>query len=81
MREIAEGVESLPVVIFFLLMKKCLIIHWKSLNTMHVSFFMQRLAATYGESRRGMTQRDYKRVNISRAWYVQCLLTKIHALD
>ncbi|XP_067036403.1 uncharacterized protein [Acropora muricata] len=25
------------------------------------------LAATYGESRRGMTQRDYKRVNISRA--------------
>ena len=81
LREIAEGVESLLVLTFFLLLKKCLIIHCKSPNTMHVSFFMQRLAATYGESRRGMTQRDYKRVNISRAWYVQCLLTKIHGLN
>ena len=31
---------------------------------------MKRLAATYGESRRGVTLREYRKVNISRAWYV-----------
>lgn len=50
---------------------------WSQVKTIywHIrKFSIQRLAATYGDSKKRTTNREYQKVNIPKAWYVYTII-------